>query len=326
MSFKRWFTALSGVALVTILALSQSAQADVTFGGASAFGVDANVGLSATVGGVGVNATLSAGPFPTASGAAPPAFNNTNSAASASASASIGGLGVVGSLSTSILNVNAQSNVDGTAGAKTTSASATVNDLAVSLSTGNPLFPSLLNLGATIVQSTAQVSGNFGALTPTGTTTILGAGVGGSASLSVLGVDITALVFGAGSVNPAPNTTVTINDFTLGGPGVLTGSITVVLNEQIVTGNGSSTSGITVNAIDITFNNFSSAVFGPITLSGNILVSQSQAGQTAAPGGGGGGAQPVPEPSSLALGAVMGVAGVVARFKRRRADRQLESV
>ena len=36
--------------------------------------------------------------------------------------------------------------------------------------------------------------------------------------------------------------------------------------------------------------------------------------------------QPVPEPSSLALCTVLGIAGAVARFKRRRAERRLESV
>ena len=42
--------------------------------------------------------------------------------------------------------------------------------------------------------------------------------------------------------------------------------------------------------------------------------------------GPGGGAQPVPEPSSFALCLVLGVTGAVARFKRRRAERRLESV
>ena len=317
MFLKRFPLALSCLALVPMFWGGSAARADVTSGTASAFGVEANVGLSATVLGVGVNATLSAGPTPTASGSAPPPFNNSNSLASVAASASISAVGV-GSLSTGILNVNAQSNATGT-GAATTSASASVANLSTSLAVdalGGFGISGLVTLGATVVQSIAQVTGDIGALVPSGTTTI----VNGSFFVGTL--DVSALVFA--SANPGSNTTITLNDALLfGGTGVVTGSITVVLNEQIVTGNGNTSSGITVNAIDITFNQFAGGVIlglpAGITLNGQIIVSQSRAGQTAqAPGGGGGGAQPVPEPSSLAMLGLIGVAGAIRRYRQRK--------
>lgn len=319
MFLKRFPLALSCLALVPMFWGGSAARADVTSGTASAFGVEANVGLSATVLGVGVNATLSAGPTPTVSGSAPPPFNNSNSLASVAASASISAVGV-GSLSTGILNVNAQSNATGT-GAATTSASASVANLSTSLALDAllGLGTTLVTLGATVVQSTAQVTGDIGALVPSGTTTI----VGGSFFLGV--ANLSATVFA--SVNPAPNTTITINDAVLVGlgfvAGSVAGSITIILNEQIVTGNGNTSSGITVNAIDITFNQFAGGVIlglpAGITLNGQIIVSQSRAGQTAqAPGGGGGGAQPVPEPSSLAMLGLIGVAGAIRRYRQRK--------
>ena len=82
--------------------------------------------------------------------------------------------------------------------------------------------------------------------------------------------------------------TITIDNallVSLFGPGTyVTGSITVILNEQIVTGDGNTNSGITVNAIDIMFNSFAGTtndILAPLTLSGQIIVSQSQAGQMA---------------------------------------------
>ena len=293
--------------LLIVSSIESSARADVTSGTASAFGVEANVGQTATFGGVFFSSTLSAGPTPTASGTAPPAFNNSNSAFSLVAVSTVGA-----SVQTGFLDVNAQSNVDGTAGTKTTSASADVFNtlLAVRGVVGGSALAGGIVFVAQAIQSTAQVTGDFGALTPSGTTTItLGSGV-----LRVGGVDLTALVFA--SATPSPNTTFIIDDTLLGGTGAFTGSLTIVLNEQIVTGDGISTSGITVNAIDITFNAFGSTGLNAITNNGQIIFSQSQAAQAAAPGGGGG-AQPVPEPSSLAMLGLAGVAGAIRRYRRR---------
>lgn len=293
--------------LLILSIIEPAARADVTSGSGSAFGVDSNIGQTAILGGVLISDSLIAGPTPTASGTAPPAFNDSNSAFSLLAISTVGAV-----VQTGFLDVNAQSNVDGTAGSKTTSAMADVSNTGLSVFgiVGGPASKTGLRFVALEITSTAQVTGDFGTLTPSGTTTIdLGSG-----NLKIGGVDLTALVFA--TTTPAPNTTFVIDDSVLGGTGAFTGSLTIVLNEQIVTGDGISTSGITVNAIDITFNAFGSTAANGITNNGQIIFSQSQATQSAAPGSGG--AQPVPEPSSLAMLCIVGLSGAASQIQRRR--------
>lgn len=313
MFLKRFLLALSCLALIPMFLGGQAARADVTTGSSSAFGIQSGVNLTATPGIFPITVTLSAGPTPTASGIAPPPYNNSNVLASLSASANIGG--AFAHLNANFLSVGAQSNVDGTAGSKTTSAFA-----------GSPFFLDidadvfgvaapieLVQLGASLVSVSAQVTGDFGALVPSGTTTIF------SGSLVVFGTNLSGTVFPTPTEFPAANTSFTIDDTSLGGTGAFTGSITIVLNEQIVTGNGSTSSSITVNGIHATFNQFGrQTLSGFILLSGDLIVSQAQANQTAQAPGGGGTAQAVPEPSSLAMLGVVGLIGAVRRLRTGR--------
>ena len=91
----------------------------------------------------------------------------------------------------------------------------------------------LLHLGAIVVQSAATISGSCGTMTATGTTTLVGS------SVSVLGLPPLMV-----PVNPVPNT-VLVNAL----------GIKIVLNEQIVSGDGVTSRGLTVNAIHIYLNN-----------------------------------------------------------------------
>ena len=83
----------------------------------------------------------------------------------------------------------------------------------------------------------------------------------------------------------------------------------LVLNEQIPSGNNTSSLGLTTNAIDLTFVNVVVAGLG--TLNGQVIVAQSQVFVTTAP---------VPEPSSFCLfGIAAAGLGLGWRRHQRRA-------
>ncbi len=211
-----------------------------TEGNSSAYGVFAELDLVPLLGG-GVNIDL--GPIAPSSGSAPPDYSDSDTVLSASLSS--GSTGSI--LSTGVLSTAASSDIAN----DTTSSNATVDDLSVSIV---GLLP-LLTIGADTVSTTAEVSGSCSdeTLTATGTTTLENAGAGGT-----LGIGLTI------SSNPPPNFEL-LN---------LLG-IRVVLNEQIVTGDGVNSRGITVNAIRIDLTNTILSLIG--ALSGDIVIAQSQA-------------------------------------------------
>lgn len=211
-----------------------------TEGNSSAYGVFAELDLLPLIGPV---VGIDLGPVAPSSGSAPPDYSDSDSVLSASLSS-----GLTGSiLSTGLLSTDAISDIAN----DTTSSSATVDGLNLSVV---GLLP-LLTIGADTVVTTAEVSGSCseGNLTATGTTTIENAGAGGT-----LGLGLTI------DSNPTPNFEL-IN---------LLG-IRVVLNEQIVTGDGVNSRGITVNAIHVDLTNTVLSLIG--ALSGDIVIAQSQA-------------------------------------------------
>lgn len=227
--------------VVLLLSFSNLANAQ-TNGNSSSYGAFVDLNFLPLLGG-GVDIDL--GPLSTASGSAVDPNTYTDSDTVASASVSTAPLGNI--LSTGVLTVNA----DGDLSNDMTSSDATVDDLgAFVVST-----LTLLSITADTVQSTADVSGECGVsgLTATGTTTIENAAVGGTLGV---GLNIDA--------SPAPNTV--LLDL-LG--------IRVILNEQIVSGDGVNSSGITVNAIHIDLSDTILSLLG--TLSGDIIIAQSQA-------------------------------------------------
>lgn len=211
-----------------------------TEGNSSSYGAFAELDLVPLLGPV---VGIDLGPVAQSSGAAPPDYSDSDSVLSASLSSGL--LGNI--LSTGLLSTAASSDIAN----DTTSSNASVNDLAVSIVGILPL----LTIGAETVATTAEVTGSCTdeTLTATGTTTIEDAGVGGT-----LGIGLSI------AVNPPPNTEL-LN---------LLG-IRVVLNEQIITGDGVSTRGITVNAIRIDLTNTILSLIG--ALSGDIVIAQSQA-------------------------------------------------
>jgi hypothetical protein len=179
--------------------VASPALATVISGSSSAFGEQVSLtGL--------LTASSPATPTTGSSGSSPYTLSNN-----------LASISVPSVLSTGVMIVTANSNVNGLPGARQTDASATVNGL-------NIVLTGILSLGATTVASTATETGE--PLASAGTTTI----TGGS-----LTVGITTLLIPA---NPTPNQSL----FNAGG-------ISVTLNEQIL-GAGS----IAVNAIHIALN------------------------------------------------------------------------
>lgn len=208
-----------------------NAGATVTASSSSAYGEFVDLTITPFH---GVAATIASGPLPAVSGSAPAPYHLTDSALSTN---------VAPFLSTGLLTVNANSDVDSLSGNRNAGADATVNGLSVLLSSLG------IDLKATTVQSTATVSGDFGTFNAIGTTTLEGLTIGGVASLFV---------------TPAPNTIL------LGLPG-----LTITLNEQTTSGSLPGSFGIGVNAIHVDFNNFLAPDLSLVN--GDIFIAHSQA-------------------------------------------------
>jgi PEP-CTERM motif-containing protein len=193
------YTRFAGLLCLTIGIAGAPAAATVIAGSSSAYGEA--VSLSGVI-------NASSPQQPATSGSAPAPYNVNNNLASVS---------VPGALSTGIMNVSASSDVDGLAGLRMATASASVNTLSVGLA-------GILSLSATSVGSTATETGE--PLSSLGSTSIVN---------GVLTIGLTIIPIPA---NPAPNTSL----FNAGG-------ISVIVNEQIL-GVGS----IQVNAIHISLN------------------------------------------------------------------------
>ena len=207
---------------------------------------------------------IDSGPQPEASGSAPAPY----SASDELLSISLGS----GTISSGTLVVNAASDVDGAPGARSASADATVESLQI----GGALS-TLVSLSSSTVGSSAQVAGN-GALSASGDAVLE------DLAISVLGVPLSI------PASPAPNTVL----WNAGG-------ILIVLNEQILSGAGSSGLALVVNALRIEFAN---AALGLGLLNGEIVIARSEAALAA-----------VPEPSVALL--VLTVASLLAGLGRR---------
>ncbi|QDT32478.1 PEP-CTERM sorting domain-containing protein [Thalassoglobus polymorphus] len=321
------FAFLPAVALATIVpSWNNISHAGVISGESSAYGVELNLGIS--VGEISV-ITAGLGPFSTSSGTAPVAYNifNDDDSASALGALDVGGaLGTVNfiSLDTGLLETTSVSNVDGGLGGRSTTASASVNDVSLSILSLVGVDPAItaetfISLEATAVESDAAVSGDFNALSESGSTTI--AGVGGvgetQAVLSVLGVE-----FVLDASAPA-NTLISI-DSTVSGLASLQGSISVILNEQLYSGDSLSSRSIDVNAIHVTFSDVgvNLGALGIGLLNGDVIISHSEAQMSALDT-----SSAVPEPSSFVL---LGIAalGALSRLvfrRRKQSSEQLAS-
>lgn len=265
-----WRQRLSLVTGIVLLVVSGTGHATVIGGSSSSYVVGGNVSVTLLTQSL---LDLDIAATPASSGTAPSAYDVSESGPSLNVQLN-SVIGSVGSIGADMLDTHASSNIDGSAGVKFATASASVADIGFSLS-------DLVSLNLGTVKSTASVSGDFGALTPTGETILDGV------ELSIAGKRIALIDI------PAPNTVVDLSLLGLAGS-------SLILNEQILTGDGVSELGLVVNAIHLSFNTF---LHGFFSLTGDIIISHAQAQITAEPGQA---AAPValatiPEPGTLAL-------------------------
>lgn len=266
-----------GIMLAAICVSIWSSPVSAQMASSSGFAVDVNQTVTAPA---TATVTVDIGPLAQTSGSAPPNYNVSNSVASVNQNIGLtSGLTVISeTLSTGLLSSNSTGTATGA------QATATVNNL--SLGIGAAAFvSSLFNISATTIESFSQAN-TVGGFDASGTTTIQGLVLGGSA-LGGLVID------GSLFVNPAPNTVL----FSGGG-------LSIILNEQILSANG-----ITTNAINIGFSNFA---VGTGLQNGNVILAQTQASATA------GIAAAVPEPETWAM-MLIGFGAVGASMRRRRA-------
>jgi hypothetical protein len=235
--------ALLSVCQVICTAAPARAQ---TSANSSAFGVDVNLLLDPPL---GSNVPITLGPLPAGvMGSGTSAYSVSDFVLSATLSpAETGEILTTGVL---IGTASALLPIEQSDGA------ATVDDLDVTI-VGGLLVP-IIELTATTVQSTGQATGTCaaGILNRAGTTTLT------NAEISILGAPAVPI-----SANPAPNTLLLAA--TLGPLG-----ITVTLNEQIPSGDGTTFAGITVRAIHINLN-VDLGLLGVLT--GDIIIAESQA-------------------------------------------------
>jgi hypothetical protein len=265
---------------------------------------------------IDANATI--GPVAPSSVSSPPPGNDSNSLATFSSSVEN-----VVDVNTGLLSTDASSNVNGLPGSRLTDASATVNQLEL----GIPLL-NLLDLDALTLRSTAEVMGDFASLTATGNTILqetslnlfdnlvsLDLGVYTDANNQVLDVniDVIADILASGIAG--------VNADLLSG-------LSIILNEQVEICTTDFFCSIAVNAMRISFDNFShtglftslAPLFGAtigntLTLDGDIIISHSQAMMQAIE-------DPVqiPTPGSLALVAL--ALGLMLAYRRRLANKR----
>ncbi len=227
------------LACVGMAAGAGVAKADTVAGDSLGYGMTAN--LSVLV------ASFNVAPQGIASGSAPSAYAQQNSVASANLST----LGLA-SIQAGILEGSAWSDVDGGMGSRTTSGQGRVAGLNTNVGVG---LINILSLSASVIEANAAVSGDFGALQTVGGAQL------SDVSLKVLGQSLQV------HASAAPNTVL----FDALG-------VRVVLNEQVVTGDGSEFSSIAVTAMRITFNN---VLAGLSLLNGEIRIGHASASASA---------------------------------------------
>lgn len=259
---KKYASCLALVIPLCLVFIAPPSLAQTASSGAFGDRVDITINQTAAI--VEVNS----GPTPAVSGEAPPDYDLNDVLASITVDTTaevIDAADTVQFLDSGTLTVNA----DGSTSPLAASADATVENVALDAAE-NALLTAFFGLDADAIASTADASGSCGdTLTVNGTTTLTNAVASGSAAE-------TASVDGAVAASPAPNTV--LLDAAANG-----GQIRVVLNEQLVSGNGTDSLRIVVNAVHLTITNVTIAGLGIVNE--DIIIAQSEAGVSCAAGG-----------------------------------------
>ena len=166
--------------------------------------------------------------------------------------------------SADIITGSANSNVDGSTGNKTTSASGSIEDLSINANLLSIFGPglSLLELDDLTLSSSAEVTGDYGNMIASGSANIT------SLSLSILGQDIQV------DANAGPNSIIDLSALGLIGA-------TLILNEQIADCSDSFCS-MTVNALRLSLNGLNN-LFGADIILGHSYAEMSAENISAVP-------------------------------------------
>ena len=287
------------VALAVAVLLGSGAAASATVMNGDSNAYNAGVGLTILHHGI-LDITI-----PTNSGTAPAPYNKIISLVGADAVVDTDPmkLSVLESLTlglkADLLKTHAKSNVDGTKGWRFAEADQKITNLGTKLTDTllGGLIPkiTLLNIiTADLIYSDATVSGEYGALNDVGHTTIT--------NLRVLGQLIDSSLYLGLDGYVKKNTLIDLSLLGLA-------NVTLKLNEQIESGDGSTNRALTVNAIDLDLNGYS--LLGQV-VTADVIIGHAEAelkNVTPNP------PNPVPEPSTFMLigGGLAGLA-----FWRRR--------
>lgn len=228
-------------------------------------------------------ASLELGPVAHSYGTAPPPYDESATVLEVEASAGPFGRGA--SIESGTLSSSASSDVDGTAGVRTTEASALVEDLGITLV--NPvLLPPLLQLTADAVGSEAAVTGDHGALEASGDSWLT------NLALEVMGQEVAIEADAKGELS-------------LNLPAGLAG-LSLFLDEQTETGDGIEEKGIDVNALRLSLEAVPLDLLGHegLALDGELIIAHAGAHMRAA-------ASPVAAPATVLLLAA-GLLGLAA--------------
>jgi hypothetical protein len=277
-------------------------QAAVTAGTSSAIGVDASTEVLSVIAVTPVQIGSS-------SGSAPAVYNTSQSAVSANANVSVPV--VITALATQgLLATNVQSNVDGTAGSKSASATATLTGpeeegpFSVTVADVFSVIndpPALLAITATTIQTTSTVSGDTGALISSGTTILANftLSINGGTGLTLAGLGLTAGVdFDAGTGEILlPNRVINLSLL----DGSLSG-VSLILNRQVETVNTADQRDLEVTAIALDLDGITVAGLPGVSLDLDLAKSTSELV-----------AAPEPEIASLIIGSF----GILALRRRR---------
>ncbi|WAK02547.1 choice-of-anchor P family protein [Methylobacter sp. YRD-M1] len=181
---------------------------------------------------------------------------------------------------------SANSNVDGSAGSKTSSASGGVEDLSINADLLTILgLESLLELDNLTLSSSAEITGDYGNMIASGSANIT------SLSLNILGQDIQI----DADANAGPNSIIDLSVLGLVGA-------TLILNEQIADCSDSFCS-MTVNALRLSLNGLNN-IFGTDIIIGHAYAEMSAENVSAVP---------VPAAVWLFGSAMVGLAGISRR-------------
>lgn len=278
------------LAVALLFGSGVSASATVITGESDAY--NASIGLTVLNQGIGLT-------IPTTSGTAPAVYDTSNSILNANVAASANVLPLTTlklGLGADLLSTHAGSNVDGTSGTRFAQGDQSITNLATGLTSTLLGFIPIIKVSdiitADLISTQARVEGDYGALTAGGLTRIF--------DLHVLGqaIDLTGHLDASGYV--LPNSMIDLNALGLA-------NVTLILNEQIMGGDGSSSRSMTVNAIDLDLNGY--------TLLGQVVSADVIIGHASAELSGKENPAPVPEPSTfLLIGS--GLAGLFLWRKR----------